>query len=200
MTDEYSTRVAWVANAEPVRELGEPVVQRPDLGAGGGIKAEASSVRSTPPQPWPYNCSVSMNCMTSFHVAMLCMAQQADIVARACPWRGRGSAREFSEHEWMGNRLIGSDQMHEGLVASAKMVDPHRSIDQHVHCPSASGQSDRSLNDGHPSNPTVRHEIPRFGNFVRHRSESNGLSSRFVAFATLSLNPQLIPSFYFFRF
>ena len=43
----------------------------------------------------------------------------------ACARRGWGTARESKEHERMGKRLIGGDQMDESLVASAEMVDPH---------------------------------------------------------------------------
>lgn len=128
-----------VAGAEAARQRGKPVVQRPDLGARGhqgrGQQREVDAAATL---------AVQLLGFDELHdlipCRLMCMAQQADIVERACPRRGRGPARKFNEYEWMGKRLIGRDQMNEWLVASAEMVDPHRSIDQYVHCSSAPGR------------------------------------------------------------
>jgi hypothetical protein len=49
-----------------------------------------------------------------------------------------GAAGEFKEHERMGERLIGADQMNKRFIAAAEMINPYRGIDQDLHYASGS--------------------------------------------------------------
>src|SRR5207245_1443672 len=78
---------------------------------------------------------------------LLDMPQQADVVKRACPRRWQSTAGQFNEHERVGKRLIGGDQINESFAASAEMVYPHRRVDQYVvHSLSALGRR-RGMSD-----------------------------------------------------
>ena len=132
-------RVARVGNAESARERGEPVVQRQDMGTRGhqgrGQQRQVDAAASLAIQPLGFDEPHDLA-----PCRLLYVTQQPDVVEGPCPWCGWGSAGEFKEHERMGKRLIGADQMNERFVASAEMVNPHRGIDQDVHYASVSGR------------------------------------------------------------